>query len=82
MKYFLSFIEQGVLNPKYKDYISARVEVFKDDKEVDELGILTKKMEEYHGFRDLWDFQEVNQRQYLQIKYYIETELNDEPPGG
>lgn len=82
MKYFLSFIEQGVLNPKYKDYISARVEVFKDDKEVDELGILTKKMEKYHRFRDLWDFQEVNQRQYLQIKYYIETELNDEPPGG
>jgi len=57
--YFLSFIEEAVLNPAYKGYRGGRVEVIKVGPRPDyDIRFFTKSPD-FDGFRDRWDFKDV-----------------------
>lgn len=77
MKY-LSFVEEAVMNPKYEDWIGGRVEIW-DDETVRsyaerEIRFITPKREDFRQFRNVWDFQHVND----QILKHLERKITKE----
>lgn len=74
--YFLSFVEEAVMNPdpKYDDCIIFRIEVYNkhDVYAIDEIHCITTRREEYYKLRALFDMENVNQRQLIQIKERVE----------
>lgn len=76
-KYFISFVEEGVLNPDYEGYVAGRVEVSVDGivYAVEEIRFLTDKQEEYYKFRAKWDFQYVNEGQLVEIRETIKEKF-------
>ena len=75
--YFISFVEEGILNPDYKEYVGGRVEIYDDINsfEVDEIRFFTNK-KSWNSFRNKWDFREVTKKQLdslrktIKEKYY------------
>jgi len=61
--FFLSFIEEAVLSPKWAGFIGGRVEVYEngsdDQYAIEEIRFLTKKLSSYHKLRDRYDFEDV-----------------------
>ena len=60
--YFLSFIEEGILNSDYAGYIGGRIEVYEmgaDKYAIEEIRFLTKNQKEYQKLRDRYDFEDV-----------------------
>mgnify|MGYP000870000705 FL=1 len=78
-KYFISFVEEFIFNPKYQDYIAGRVEIYlrKSQYDIDELRFFTKKIKKFHRFRDKWDLEEVSEKQLEKIRKIIEKEFNE-----
>ncbi len=67
-KYFVSFIEEAVLNPDYLGYIAGRIEVSEDWPESEhwpimELRFLTTKTLAFDQFRDQFDGVRLNRQQ-------------------
>ena len=79
-RYFLSFTEECVLNPKYADYIGGRLEVT-GEKEMygKEYRFLTKKQEEFFKFRDSWDMKRVSAATLRRVLHKMKTEFLDNP---
>ncbi len=73
MKYFLSFIEEFGFNPKYKDYIFGRVEIYANDDDYasDEIRFMTKDLKGFQKFRDKWDFMDVSEEELETFKTEI-----------
>lgn len=63
-KYFLSFVEEAVMNPDYAGYVAGRIEVYPDDAvneyATEEVRFLTKDVEAFYAFRDKYDFEDVD----------------------
>jgi len=63
--YFLSFIEEAVMNPDYTGYIAGRIEVIPDDSETgysdEEIRFLTRRVKAFDTFRERWDFKDVDE---------------------
>jgi hypothetical protein len=60
--YFLSFVEEGILNSDYFGYVGGRIEVYEVGLEgyaIGEIRFLTKKQKEYHRLRGRYDFEDV-----------------------
>lgn len=76
-KYFLNFIEEGIMNTDYEGYVGGRVEVWVEESEydIDEIRFFTKATDWYE-FRERWDFKEVTRkkldelRKIIKEKYY------------
>jgi len=72
--YFLSFVEEfwPDIDPKYKDYVVGRVEVYDDehDYDIDEIRFFTNK-KSWYKFRDKWDFKDVTEKELESIKKTI-----------
>lgn len=76
-KYFLNFIEEGIMNTDYEGYVGGRVEVWVEESEydIDEIRFFTKSPDWYE-FRERWDFKEVTRkkldelRKIIKEKYY------------
>lgn len=79
MRYFLSFVGEAVMNPKYADYIGGRLEVYgaKTDNEIEEVRYFTKDRQGFMDFADIWDFKEVTASQLNEIKKIIKTRYYD-----
>jgi hypothetical protein len=63
--YFLSFIEEGILNRDFWGYVGGRIEVYEvglDDYAIEEIRFLTKKLSAYHKLRGRYDFEDVTAR--------------------
>lgn len=60
-KYFISFTEECIMNPKYFGYTAGRAEIWEQESEydVDEYRYLTKK-QSFYKFRDFFEFKNVN----------------------
>ena len=60
--YFISFVEEGILNPDYKGYIGGRVEIWTQlsQYDIDEWRFLTKDQEGYSHLREKYDFKNMS----------------------
>ena len=78
-KYFISFVEEFIFNPKYQDYIAGRVEIYlrKSQYDIDELRFFTKKIKKFNHFRNKWDLEEVSEKQLKKIRKIIAKEFNE-----
>jgi hypothetical protein len=65
VKYFISFVEEAVMNPKWAGYIGGRIEVYSDDSTsgyaTDEIRFFTKKVDDFYAFREKYDFKDVDE---------------------
>lgn len=77
--YFLSFIEEGVLNPAYSGYIGGRVEVTRpgDMYPSEEIRFFTKDVDGFYAFRERYDFKDVSDRALSRIRRAIATKWHD-----
>jgi hypothetical protein len=61
--FFLSFVEECVMDPAYFEYVGGRVEVYEIGSDnsyaVEEIRFFTKKQKEYHKLRARYDFEDV-----------------------
>jgi len=69
-KYFLSFIEEAVLNPDYEGYVGGRVEISETGEEYakEEIRFFTNKLSDFWRVRDEWDFKEVTAGQLERLR--------------
>ena len=79
MLYHLSFVEEAVMNPDYEGYIGGRVEIHDNESEyaIEEIRFFTKKTYEFRKFRDVWDFEYVNEAMLNRLRCKIEGEYNE-----
>lgn len=69
-KFFVSFIEEGIMNPDYQGYIGGRIEIWVDDYEydIDEIRFLTKDIKGFYKFRNKWDFKDINAKRLDELE--------------
>ncbi len=68
---FVSFVEEGIQNPKYAGYVGGRVEVYgkrKDGYADEEVRFWSKRTRAWEDFRERWDFKDVTAGQLKYIK--------------
>ena len=77
VRFFLSFIEEAVLNPDYEGYVGGRVEVTKagEDYASEEIRFFTNKLSDFYRLRDELDFKEVSAAQLQRLKKTL-NEMN------
>jgi len=78
-KYFLSFVEEMVLNPNYQGYVGGRIEVYVENQEyaVEEIRFFTKKIEKFYRFRKKWDFKVVSLKKLNTIRKTARKRFNE-----
>ena len=79
--YFLSFVEEGILDRSWADYVGGRVEVYETGPDasqyaIEEIRFLTKKQDEYHKLRGRFDFEDVTAKGLERLRAKI-TALNE-----
>jgi len=73
-RFFISFIEEGIMNPKYYGYTGGRIEVYDnedtdgDGYAIEEIRFFCPRTKKYDDFRDAWDFQDVTEKQLNMIR--------------
>lgn len=69
-KIYVSFIEECIMNSKYFEYITGRIEVYNeaDEYAYDEIRFLTKKRKEFMKFREKWDMRYISAEQLISIE--------------
>ena len=74
-KFFLSFVEEAVLNPAWEGYVGGRVEVHDGGSDtgyaVEEIRFLTNRLSEYYRLRDEYDFKEVGKARLDRLREEI-----------
>jgi hypothetical protein len=75
-KYYISFTGEAIFNPKYKDYLGGRAEIYVDDEpyNIEEIRFLTDKVKEFNEFREEWECKEVDdltEFRKLMLRYNI-----------
>jgi hypothetical protein len=57
--FWVSFIEEGIQNPRYKNYVGGRVEIWThwSAYDINEYRFLTKDTEGYYRLREKYDFE-------------------------
>lgn len=77
MKYFINFVEEGIMNPDYAGFIGGRIEIYNDFEQydIDEYRFLTKDIERFYRFRDRWDFKDVTKEQLDYIRRKTKKEF-------
>jgi len=80
--FFLSFVEECVMDPAYSDeFIGGRIEVYEIGSEkyaIEEIRFLTKKQKEYHELRGRFDFEDVTAKGLERLRKAIIT-INAKP---
>ena len=78
-RYFLSFIEYGIMNPKYFDCVAGRIEVTDEDDDypytIEEIGYFTGRRKEYMLFREVFDFINVPRCVLNFVRWYTRKRL-------
>lgn len=79
-KYYLSFVEEVVMNPQYKGFVGGRVEVYIDSEAyaIEEIRFFTKKQVEFYKFRDELDGKYVNEKELDEVRNTIKEVFYDE----
>ena len=76
-KYFISFVEECVMNPLYEDYIVGRIEVYKPDGQFSdhEIRFFTKDVKKFRAFRRYWDMKNIIEKQLKHIEGRVEKDF-------
>ena len=81
--FFLSFIEEGIMDRSWAGYVGGRVEVYEVGSDdiwnkyaIEEIRFLTKKQDEYHRLRARYDFEDVTAKGLERLGAKI-TALNE-----
>jgi hypothetical protein len=72
--FFLSFIEEAILNPKWAEFVAGRIKVYEMGSEkyaIEEIRFLTKKQKEYRRLRGKWDFGEATAKELERLRKKI-----------
>jgi hypothetical protein len=71
--YFLSFVEEGVMNPDYMGCVGGRIEVYKPDEVYAdyEIRFITKEITRYSELREKYDFESVTEEELCNIKEIV-----------
>lgn len=74
MKIFISFVEEGIMNPEYQGYVGGRIEVYKlrSAYACEEIRFFTKDVVAFNIFRELWNMKTINKPQLDFIREYVE----------
>ena len=77
---WLSFVEEMMMNPKFRDYVGGRVEVW-NRKSTNgwaerEIRFFAPRTDEWYAFRDKWDFRDITPDQLKEIEQIIEDNFN------
>jgi hypothetical protein len=88
-RFYISFVEEGIFNPKYAGYTGGRVEIHTQEEPyaLDEIRFLTPRTEEWFAFREAWDLKDVNSKrlawliQQLKERFYERVSDKKEGPG-
>jgi len=77
-KYFISFVEEAIQDPKYAGYVGGRVEVTPDGEHYaqEEIRFFTNHLSEYYRLRDAVDFTEMTSKKLDKLRNEI-IKLND-----
>ena len=83
-KYFISFIEECVMNPLYLDYIGGRIEVYANDYDFarKEIRFFTKDIKKFNQFRDRWDMKDITGKRLEWIEGKVKKEFYKFPKRG
>ena len=78
VRFFLSFIEEAVLNPDWAGYVGGRVEVTRagEDYASEEIRFFTNKLSDFYRLRDELDFKEVSAGKLEQLRKEL-ADLNE-----
>lgn len=81
MKYFLSFIEEAVMNPRYEGYTAGRLEIYDDANggpyALREVRFFTRDQDGFSRFRNKWDFKTVSEKRLAGIEAEIKLHFYD-----
>jgi len=72
--FFLSFVEECVMDPAYFDYVGGRIEVYEIGSEqyaIEEIRFFTKKQKAFYRLREKWDFEEVTAKELERLRAKI-----------
>lgn len=69
---FLSFIEEGIMNPKYHGYVGGRIEVSHpgDTYPSEEIRFFTKDLD-FYKFRDEWDMKNISTGDLVKLRRIV-----------
>jgi hypothetical protein len=73
-RFFLSFVEECVMDPAYFDYVGGRIEVYEvgsDKYAIEEIRFLTKKQKAFGKLREKWDFEEATVKELERLRAKI-----------
>ena len=87
-KYFLNFVEEGIMNPQYAGYVGGRIEVFLHERlggkdsmntqyAVDEIRFFTNKLKEFFEFRDENDLRVVNSNELSRVVEIVKSDFHE-----
>lgn len=76
---FISFIEEGIMNPKYHSYRGGRIEVSYPGEPYpsEEIRFFTKD-KEYYTFRDEWDMKDISEKELRKLKRIVKKKYMEE----
>jgi hypothetical protein len=79
---YLSFVEEMVMNPDYKDWVMGRAEVYdnedrQDGYASDEIRFHTKNREEFWAFREEYDLIELSRKDCEAVIKEIEQRFQE-----
>ena len=82
-EYFISFIEEGIFNPKYEDYAAGRIEVYQEGEQwaVEEIRFFTKRSKKWLDFREKWDFKDITGVKLAEIRKIVSENFYEIPKG-
>lgn len=73
-KYYLSFIEEGIMNPEYEGFVGGRLEVYDGGPyAAEEIRFLTNNLSGFYRFRDEYDMKEVNKATLEKVRREIKA---------
>ena len=77
-EYYLSFVGEGIMNPKYEGYIAGRIEVCRpeDVYSCSEIRFFTNKLEEFNLIEEEYEFKEVTKEELAEFREMINTQFN------
>ncbi len=71
-RYFISFVEEAVMNTDWVGYIGGRVEVYDEESgscyATEEVRFFTNHLSEFYKFRERWDFKEIGETQLKRLR--------------
>ena len=73
MGYYLNFVEEGIMNPDYANYVAGRIEVCDDSQPyaIVEIRFFTDRAEEFFQYRYEMDWEEVTPQEIEEIKAFV-----------